>query len=213
MSRDLATLVGSRICHDLISPIGAIGNGVELLSMGGGGADEMDLISGSVGQASARIRFFRIAYGAAHADQTVAGTEVSSILRDMAAAGRMQYDWTITGQMSRPLARIALLSAQCMESAMPGGGKITVMLDDTLHVIANADRIAADTALWLPLEDLATEHVHSAAQVQFALLPRAVLEAGLTLTVMQSDTTISMQFREPDAAISPGPSRHLSPDI
>ena len=61
---NLAALIGSRICHDLISPIGAINNGLELLDMNGGvqGA-EMELISGSVGNAGARIRFFRIAFG------------------------------------------------------------------------------------------------------------------------------------------------------
>ena len=60
----LAQLVGSRICHDLISPVGAIGNGLELLAMAGGrtmpgGSAELELISDSVVQANARIRFFR----------------------------------------------------------------------------------------------------------------------------------------------------------
>ena len=64
---DLAALISSRICHDLISPIGAINNGLELLGMSGQSLDtpEMSLINESVQNASARIRFFRIAYGAA----------------------------------------------------------------------------------------------------------------------------------------------------
>ena len=63
-SPDLAALLGSRICHDLISPIGAIGNGVELMLMDGAGrAPEVALISESVDAANARIRFFRVAYG------------------------------------------------------------------------------------------------------------------------------------------------------
>ena len=54
---NLAALIGSRICHDLISPIGAINNGLELLGMSGGNSSpEMDLIQESVGNASARIR-------------------------------------------------------------------------------------------------------------------------------------------------------------
>ena len=58
----LATLIGSRICHDLISPIGAINNGLELLELTGGAqGPEMDLISNSVEHAEARIKFFRIA--------------------------------------------------------------------------------------------------------------------------------------------------------
>ncbi|MEO0403208.1 MAG: histidine phosphotransferase, partial [Pseudomonadota bacterium] len=63
---NLAALIGSRICHDLISPIGAINNGLELLGMSDQrDGPEIDLISESVENASARIRFFRIAYGAA----------------------------------------------------------------------------------------------------------------------------------------------------
>ena len=61
-----ATLIGSRICHDLISPIGAINNGIELIEMGStASTPEMTLISESVVNASARIRYFRIAFGAA----------------------------------------------------------------------------------------------------------------------------------------------------
>ena len=66
MTDNIAALIRSRICHDLISPIGAIGNGVELLTMSAsaGGSPELDLIADSVHNANARIRFFRIAYGA-----------------------------------------------------------------------------------------------------------------------------------------------------
>ena len=58
---ELAALIGSRICHDLVSPIGAIGNGVELLAMAGAAGPEVRLIAESVAAANARIRFFRIA--------------------------------------------------------------------------------------------------------------------------------------------------------
>ena len=66
LREDLTALVGSRICHDLISPLGAIGNGLELLQLSGlPQGPEWALIAESVENASARIRFFRIAYGAA----------------------------------------------------------------------------------------------------------------------------------------------------
>ena len=54
---DLTALLGSRICHDLISPIGAISNGVELLLMDNvAKGPEMTLIAESVANANARIR-------------------------------------------------------------------------------------------------------------------------------------------------------------
>ena len=61
MRPDIAALVGSRICHDLISPIGAIGNGVELIGLTENtSSPELALISESVDNANARIRFFRV---------------------------------------------------------------------------------------------------------------------------------------------------------
>ena len=84
---DFAALIGSRICHDLISPLGAIGNGVELLEMSSAGASpEMALISESVASANARIRFFRIAFGAAGSGGSVAAAEIRSILAAMTHA-------------------------------------------------------------------------------------------------------------------------------
>ena len=77
--QDLSALLGSRICHDLISPLGAIANGVELLQMSGAAASpEVALIAESVANANARIRFFRVAYGIASAGQRV-GRRVRAI--------------------------------------------------------------------------------------------------------------------------------------
>ncbi|MEM9127616.1 MAG: histidine phosphotransferase, partial [Pseudomonadota bacterium] len=80
---NLASLIGSRICHDLTSPIGAITNGLELLDMAGNApAQEVELISDSVDSAGARIRFFRIAYGKA-TQQMIAHTDVMRLLSDL----------------------------------------------------------------------------------------------------------------------------------
>jgi len=65
---DLAALLCSRICHDIISPVGAIANGLELLDEEVDGETSeiaMDLIRSSAKNASARLQFSRIAFGAA----------------------------------------------------------------------------------------------------------------------------------------------------
>src|SRR4051812_46031134 len=62
---DLAALLCSRVCHDIISPVGAINNGLELLDEGGADEDAMRLIRQSAKNASARLQFARIAFGAA----------------------------------------------------------------------------------------------------------------------------------------------------
>ena len=102
MRPDLAALVGSRICHDLISPLGAIGNGVELLGMTGvPDGPEMDLIAESVGNANARIRFFRIAFGAAAADQRIGAGRNRLDPRGRSRDGRIAYRWQAEGDVER----------------------------------------------------------------------------------------------------------------
>ena len=59
----LATLVASRLCHDLVSPVGAISNGLELIALAGTpGPEEMELIEQSCTSATARLNFFRVAF-------------------------------------------------------------------------------------------------------------------------------------------------------
>ena len=62
---ELAALLCSRVCHDIISPVGAINNGLELLDEGSADEDAMKLIRASARNASARLQFARIAFGAA----------------------------------------------------------------------------------------------------------------------------------------------------
>ena len=172
---DFAALIGSRICHDLISPLGAIGNGVELLSMSGaGGGPELALIADSVANANARIRFFRIAYGAAACE--VAEAEIRSILTGMANGGRVAIDWRIAGPVSRARAKLAFLALQCLETALPFGGKITVAAKGAVwEARAEGARLTVDAILWANLSAAASDPAIAPAQLQFALLP---VEAG-----------------------------------
>jgi len=62
---DLSALLCSRICHDLISPVGAINNAMELYDAGEAEKDTLNLTRISATSASARLQFARIAYGAA----------------------------------------------------------------------------------------------------------------------------------------------------
>jgi len=69
-SQDLSALVASRLRHDLGNPLGAVSNGVELLQMSGmANSPEMALIADALRDTEARLRFFRIAYGAARPDR------------------------------------------------------------------------------------------------------------------------------------------------
>lgn len=196
MRPDLAALVGSRICHDLISPIGAIGNGVELLALTDGDTGaEMALINESVQNASARIRYFRIAYGAATEEQLVGRSEILSILSANARGGRFNYIWQIDGDQSRRRVRCALLMLQALETAMPLGGDMNIMQDgDTWVIRAEGPRFVVDDALWDNLLSPQIGYHHTAAQVQFALLPDILAEAGRTLQFHQTETALIARF-------------------
>jgi len=178
---DLAALIGSRICHDLISPIGAINNGLELLGMTGTTAGaELELISTSVENASARIRFFRIAYGAAGA-QEVGRAEIVSTLKDYSAGARCEMVWGPLEPVPRRALRLAFLGIQCLETALPYGGRIEVRLDAERWVITGlAEKLNVDAPLWARLPGGEAEV--RAAPVQFALPPVLAAEGGRTVS-------------------------------
>ncbi len=88
-------LVASRICHDLVSPVGAINNGVELMQELGedAGAEAMQLIATSAAQASFRLKCFRLAYGAAGTDKNIGFREIKDAFNDWMRAGRVQAEF------------------------------------------------------------------------------------------------------------------------
>ena len=193
---DLATLIGSRICHDLISPIGAIGNGMELMSLTEGKTSaEMALISDSVDNANARIRYFRIAFGASSPGQLIARSEILSILTATAKGGRFTYYWHPEGDQPRHMIRCAFLMLQCIETALPLGGEINIRkTDDTWHFSAEGRRISVDVPLWQNMLNPDNTYAHKPSQVQFALLPVILAEHHLDLRLDLQDTLINTHF-------------------
>ena len=168
----LAALAASRMCHDLISPIGAIGNGVELMMMDASGtsSQEMALIMESAGHANARIRYFRIAFGLCAPDQRIGRGEVVGILNDLAAGGRMKVVWDSAQDLPRRDAKMAFLALMCLETALVQGGDVAISMGSAgWNLTARAARIKQDPALWGGLardasldahDDIAAGHVH-----------------------------------------------------
>lgn len=195
MSTSLAALIGSRICHDLISPIGAINNGLELLNMSGDMAGpEIGLIGESVENASARIRFFRIAFGAA-GDQMVGPAEVRSILDGLYGAGRLSIDWTVPDPVQRAEVRLSFLAVLCAETAMPFGGRIEIgKTGRTWHLAGMADRINVDDTLWAVLSGGPEAAQLQPSQVQFALLPLVAGDAGRRVTCQSDSASLRIEF-------------------
>ncbi len=193
---DLAALIGSRICHDLISPIGAIGNGVELLMMDGAAqTPELALIAESVASANARIRFFRVAYGAAGSDQRIARGEVAGIIADMTRGGRLQVEWISPMELPRREVKLAFLLLQCLETAMAYGGKVRIEKGDGSWAIqAEAPRLRIDPALWEVLTERHAPPGIGAGQVHFALVPEELRAQGRRLVAEVKENAVRLSF-------------------
>lgn len=196
---NLAALIGSRICHDLISPIGAISNGLELLEMSGGPTGpEMDLIADSAGNAGARIAFFRIAYGAA-GDQMLGRSEIRAILDPLTIGTRTMVDWTPLDPQPRTQVRLAFLALQCCENALPYGGRITISRTaesqaPDWHVAAGGPSVNIDEPTWTALNTGGAAPEVTPATVQFALLPSLLRDEGRVLRAEWNDTSVRVRF-------------------
>lgn len=196
LNANLAALIGSRICHDLISPVGAVGNGLELLQMmPGTTGPEIDLIADSVAAARTRILFFRVAYGMAMPDQMLGRAEITGLLADMDRGGRVRIAWAVAEDLPRPEVRLAFLALQCVEAAMPWGGTVRfTRAGDRWAVTATATRLRIDHALWGNLSLERPDCRVAPAEVQFALLPVLLADQARRLTARMSETEITISF-------------------
>ncbi len=196
LAPDLSALLGSRICHDLISPLGAIGNGVELLSMSGlDGAPEIALISESVQNANARIRFFRIAFGATGQGARLSGSEVTSILADLTRGSRLEISWTAPNDLPRSDVKLAFLLIQCLETAMPWGGSIDIDASgEHWCVRGRSDRFKMEPEVWEYVAGTGSAEVLTSSNVHFALVPETASRLGRKLDTSLAEGAISIRF-------------------
>ncbi|GGD32797.1 histidine phosphotransferase family protein [Sinisalibacter lacisalsi] len=190
---DLVALVGTRIAHDLANPIGAIANGVELLALTGqDDSPELQLLAESVANAAARIKAFRIAFGAAPPGQRVKAADIAALFPPGASGHRLAVDWQPEADVPRGLAKLALLGLMCLETAMPRGGEARVTAHGAgYRVTGSGPRLALPEGLRAALDgappaDLAPAHVHFAllageARAQGRALHHEIGSAGISL--------------------------------
>jgi histidine phosphotransferase ChpT len=130
-SLDLAALLCSRICHDLISPVGAIVNGVEVIEEGGDAETKkfaMDLIKKSSRTASARLQFCRIAFGAAGSAGAQLDTgDAEGVARGFIEDDKVKLTWNVPRALL-PKNRVKLLLNMLIVAGgtIPRGGTLAV---------------------------------------------------------------------------------------
>lgn len=130
---DLAALLCSRVCHDVISPVGAINNGLELLDEGAADSDALDLIRTSALNASVRLKFARLAFGASGSVGASIDTgEAEKAAMDFAAAEK-KTEVTWSGPRAIiPKNRVKLLLNLFLVAyaGIPRGGSVEVVLEN-----------------------------------------------------------------------------------
>ncbi|GHA28104.1 histidine phosphotransferase [Devosia pacifica] len=131
---DLAAMLCSRVCHDLINPIGAIGNGLEVLS--DPEQQEMadsarDLIASAARQSRAKLEFARLAYGAS----STAGTDIDTrecerVARILFDIEKAELDWQVPLiLLPKHKAKLFMNMLLITSASVPRGGDVTAVIE------------------------------------------------------------------------------------
>jgi len=132
---DLAALLASRVCHDVIGPVGAIVNGLEVLDED---SDEdmreiaMELVKKSAMSASIKLKFSRLAFGASgSAGMEIDLSEAGEVSTDFATSPRVSLEWNCPHQ-TRPKDHVKLLMNMVLIgiSTIPRGGVVKVIVTE-----------------------------------------------------------------------------------
>jgi histidine phosphotransferase ChpT len=198
---DLAALVSARLCHDLISPMGAIGNGLELLQMAEGrhAGPELALVTDSLATALAKLRFYRVAFGPADAEGRISVDETDLITRNM-FPGRLTASWTTESRdLPRPLVKLVFLALLCLEKSLPMGGKVRIAArPEQVTMSVEGRRTAAPAELWAHVTDGATLPQLRSDGIQFALLRQHLVAHGAELSARIEESAAELALAVPN---------------
>ena len=130
---DLAAMLCSRVCHDLINPIGAIGNGLEVLgdpAQGDMAEGARDLIASAARQSRAKLEFARLAYGAS----STAGTDIDTrecerVARILFEIEKAELEWNVPLiLMPKHKAKLFMNMLLIASMSVPRGGNVTASI-------------------------------------------------------------------------------------
>lgn len=136
---ELAALISSKICHDVIGPVGAIYNGLEILDEDDDAQARnyaLDVIRNVTEQASARLQFARFAFGAAgSAGAMIDLSTAEQISRGFIGQNKHRLNWrSAPGHMGKDKVKLLLNLVASAITALPRGGDIDVAVGGTMEV-------------------------------------------------------------------------------
>ena len=160
---DLAAMLCSRLCHDMLSPVGALSNGLELLAMETDPEmrnSVMELLEQSATISTNKLKFFRLAFGAAggFGDRVDVAEPRSLIEALVADKSKIEINWAIeTANLSKPSVKVLLNFAQIAIDALVRGGTLDVgaeVRDGNCEIVVRATgpKIAFDETIGKAIE-------------------------------------------------------------
>jgi len=186
----LTELLAARLCHELVSPVGAIANGVEILEEEPGFArDAGKLIAQSARDARRRLQFYRVAYGST-GDVTTA--QARGVAAEYFAGGKIGCIWPDALPVPRGWEKLACNLLVVAAEALPRGGTIRMAPgadDASLAVVAaGAEARLAPSALALLTGPIDPE----------ALTPRTVEAAFVAMLARRLGIVVTPYLGQPD---------------
>lgn len=197
---DLAALLCSRVCHDVISPVGAIANGLELMDDPETDAEmkatALDMVRSSAKTATAKLKFCRIAFGAAgSAGALIDLSEAGEVAKAFVGEEKVKLDWQAPRE-NRPKQEVKLLLNMLLMAltGIPRGGVVTVAADgQNLSVKAKGERAKINEGLAAALNGTADLATLDARLVQPYYARILAVAAGMSLTMtMESENTVAV---------------------
>ncbi len=194
---DLAALLCSRVCHDVISPVGAINNGLELLDEGGADVEAMDLIRSSALNASVRLKFARLAFGASGSIGASIDTgEAEKAARDFAEAEK-KTEITWSGPraiVAKNRVKLLLNMFLLAYGAIPRGGNLDITLEqpefDAKFTIIAKGRMMRVPAKFTELHTGNPQEAVDAHSIQPYYTLLLADEAGMSISVAETGEEI-----------------------
>jgi len=149
LATDLASLISSRICHDLISPIGALNTAIEVLDDTESKEmheDALKLIKLAASEASAKLSYLRIALGTNSTSKGVMNLDkLKLITENMFNTEKFSFNWYVSEiKLEKSIARILLNILMLAIQSIPRGGKVTIKIEeksDKLKLVTSANGI------------------------------------------------------------------------
>jgi len=128
---NLAALLCARICHDLVSPVGALSAALEVFNDDDNldmRDDALELIKLSAGQASAKLQFLRLAFGAGGSAPGILSTEeLKKLSLGVFGDGKINISWDVEAEgLDKPAARVLLNLVMLGTQVIPRGGDMSV---------------------------------------------------------------------------------------